>query len=899
MITPPLTWPTLKERIERDDLRGIVRLVSNATDEQRTAVAKEIEAYVRTVPADKWWSRGANPAGGVGLAAIGCLPSAARVAALLCRRGPRDEWNRIPARLFIQVAQARQVPWLGDLAVRLTGKLRTEGRAGEWHFVVALLTESGATPPMSEGFVRGWLEDRHRFRDDRSVANLTARLRDDPFLDLVLPALFEIDRIGSDFAQGGWDNARRTWDDTPVLPATLVALAEEGRLDRKILLDGCVGRFLRGDRPGALRSFILLYEALAPTTEELADRALDYAQLLPAAPAALAGHAQRALRTVDDAGRLELETMLDVSRETLLRREKGLVKTQLGWLDRVARRHPDRVGEVLDVVAVAFGHDALDIQDRALAVVAKHFARLDGPVPAGLLDAAGALGGDLPARAAQLFGMTPSGSTSGAGPDPVPVVPAPAPAAMPPSIASAAELAEEISALLNGGENAVAWERILAGVVSLAAVDRAGLADAMNPLLDRYAGRFTTRSWGHQLRIVWLGEAIRSAISGERREGIFERMVSSVREAWQGRRNRHAGVPDTPNGVLALRIAEISALLHRTSVPFLVATPTSVNGSLAVEVLVDRISRAEADGWQPWPLDLEQALLRLPREVDPEMVTRAGALTSPAGVRLARWLTTGGVPDPVATRVEQRPRASRSPTYWGSDAPARRVVVSLRPDGDPYGRFDLHLFTLPRSEVPTFAPTFADDTWPATLPHHREAIAAWALPGLASLADSDQRGGAEALPLLAECSGPVGSAMSLALVYGLGARHESDRVAAVDALLLLAGSGSSATDGIGRELGDLGVDGTVKLTRVVPGLADAARAGAGAAVWQVISAALPMLLPAAPRGLPDLLALGAQVVPTLGVGEFAGISALAEVAGRSGSSRLVTEARRLHRLLAP
>ncbi|WP_430782459.1 hypothetical protein [Actinoplanes sp. G11-F43] len=96
-------------------------------------------------------------------------------------------------------------------------------------------------------------------------------------------------------------------------------------------------------------------------------------------------------------------------------------------------------------------------------------------------------------------------------------------------------------------------------------------------------------------------------------------------------------------------------------------------------------------------------------------------------------------------------------------------------------------------------------------------------------------------------------------------------------------------------IGDLCADGTLKLSRVLPGLAGAQRAGAGCAVWQVLAAALPVLLPEVPRGLPDLLELA--TVAAAQVGARGNVPGLAQVAGRAGGSRLVREARRLRTVL--
>ncbi|MEU4425358.1 hypothetical protein AB0F81_32460, partial [Actinoplanes sp. NPDC024001] len=78
---------------------------------------------------------------------------------------------------------------------------------------------------------------------------------------------------------------------------------------------------------------------------------------------------------------------------------------------------------------------------------------------------------------------------------------------------------------------------------------------------------------------------------------------------------------------------------------------------------------------------------------------------------------------------------------------------------------------------------------------------------------------------------------------------------------------------------------------VVPALTDAHRAGASAAVWELLTAALPALLAARHRSLPDLLALSTQAAVTIGAtGDIPG---LAGTAARPGGSRLVHEAKRL------
>ncbi|MEE3921543.1 hypothetical protein V2I01_34690 [Micromonospora sp. BRA006-A] len=129
------------------------------------------------------------------------------------------------------------------------------------------------------------------------------------------------------------------------------------------------------------------------------------------------------------------------------------------------------------------------------------------------------------------------------------------------------------------------------------------------------------------------------------------------------------------------------------------------------------------------------------------------------------------------------------------------------------------------------------------------------------------------------------------------ARHEADRVAALDAVLIPAAGGDLDAPATGGHLGALAAGGQVTLTRAVTPLRDAVAAGAPLSVWLLLAAALPPLLaaPTPPQGTPDLLALAAGTAAATGVRIEV---PLADVVARGGGSRLVAEARRLTAALA-
>ncbi|MEU8233813.1 DUF6493 family protein [Actinoplanes sp. NPDC048967] len=903
-----LEWETLDRLTGEGEIDRLAGLLLDAEETQRRAFAKEFEARIKAMTADDWHRPRHDPARGYALIAIACFASAAKTAALLIRPVIREGWGRLPADRFIAIARARQLPWLGDLGTRLAARVRPDDSwTGQWQFPAALLRAADADPPTSEAMVRGWLAELLRFRDERRPNRLVDRLRDSPYLDLFLPALFTIDGLGNALNEGHFAEADGSWQSTPLFPRATAQLVAEGRLDRRQILDATVDRLVRGDRPAALRPFTLLLEALASTNDEVAGHAPDYARLLPDAPSPIATMAQRALRGLDEEGRLELETVLEASRSVLVRKERSLVKAQLVWLERVARREPDRVGEVMEVAAVAFEHPALDVQERALTLVGRHVTGLPPLVVTALAEAAAGLPGAATvfgpaAGTSDQSGLMSAGAISSGAPGSVgspgdpPLAAQVPPAVMPPPIASAAELAEEVVALISE-ESGVRWERVLAGIVTLhAAGQTSDLADVFEPVFDRHPDAFGDQRWNHRPRLVFLGEALWSVIDPKRHGRAWERMVAAVRATREEDPSHGNPLIATPNGVPALRIAELAVEVTRAPVAELFATPTHVNGSLDAEALLDRLVRAESQGRQPWPTDFEQALLRVPRQVDASVRQRARALTSPAGHQFAGWLAGGGLPDPVSTRFEQRSVAS-APDVLLQEIAGRRVMANLRP-ARTAGPLENHLTRLERRPKPNYfgAELTGDVTTLAmVLPHHREIIAAWALPALARLADQDGRGGATLLPTLAECTGLLGPALSLALTYVFGARHEQDRVAGVDAFLALTAIGAPIASAMGTDVGDLCADGTVKLNRVVLALADAHRAGASAAVWEVLVTAIPPLLVHGPRGLPDLLELATQVASAIGVRME--VAELAGAAAKPGSSRLAREARRLQATL--
>ncbi|BCY08077.1 hypothetical protein [Actinoplanes sp. L3-i22] len=122
----------------------------------------------------------------------------------------------------------------------------------------------------------------------------------------------------------------------------------------------------------------------------------------------------------------------------------------------------------------------------------------------------------------------------------------------------------------------------------------------------------------------------------------------------------------------------------------------------------------------------------------------------------------------------------------------------------------------------------------------------------------------------------------------LCAAAEPERVA----FLILAARPTPFAAEVGRDLADLVAHDLVKLGRVAVPLSDAHRAGASRAVWELLLAALPTLIPLRPRGLPGVLELGTRVAVAVGAHDD-----LPELASVRGGARLTAEAKRLRAVL--
>ncbi|WP_329351793.1 DUF6493 family protein [Streptomyces sp. NBC_01261] len=879
---------SLMEAVRAGRTAEAVGLLDGLTDAERRSFLPELKELRKELRKAPWEepSRRAYPA--LHAAGAACETGAAAVATWIAAADMR--WSRSSPALLIHILGDRDTAWLADVTHRLAG--RPASADVPYELMAGLVRLSGCPVPTTDAYVRGWVEHISHLRQLGNT--LLDRLRMDPHLAELVHAVFETEDIGSPLEWSSTEGPN-SWVDA------LAQLTAEGVLDRRRTVDACVARLLRGGTTLDNRVFLRVLKALALTREEERERIADWLALASDAVSVVASHAQSVLGSLVLDGELTPRRLAEMSDAVLFRPEKKLVRAQLVLLGKVLARDASAADEVLPALAQAFGHEDADVQERALKLVERHLKKVGSPEVRGeLAAAADQLIPALRTRAVETLGAAPATAASMVYEEMLP--PAPAPVRLAPAPESAVELAEELGVLLATEGDVTVFERALDGLVRHAHRDRDVLLEALGPVVARrwWAGdapghvqrpddhfsrshhSFGSGSYGLDLLLATLLDKVRTVTL---HEGVQ-----------RGRRGQECGHSALTRAFDA-RLWEVAYRLRAEPLPFLLSTPSWSTGLLEPDELVARLDAYRRLGARVSEADFAQALLRVRRE-DRGAATvaaeRAEALGTAEGTRLARWLTSENPTLPLSRR---RTAGMRVVVELGElldlqeDFPAE-----FRALGKPVTAYGDRWYCYHWTQE-------MQRHWLAILPERRELVAARLVRDVSAAALDDTRGAASVLPLLAESEGVAGQATHLCLAYGLGARHPEDRLAAVDALLVLAARGQLDVDRLGADLGELVRSGAVKPSRLAESVRTGAATGANATIWGILRHTLAALLadldgdakPAHARGLGDLLAVAAECAERSGArGE---LPYLAQTAARSGSSRLVTQARRLRSAL--
>ncbi|MFE7578166.1 DUF6493 family protein [Streptomyces sp. NPDC057521] len=876
---------TLLDAVREGRMDDIRPLLARLDRGGRKAALDELKALRKEARGWSWGER-TRVRKAILVAGAGCHTGAAGCATWLGARDMRD-WVHSPYPWVLEVLGDREPDWLADVARRLAA--RAVESDAEYRLVEELARRAGCPLPLSDGMVRTWAERVDSARWQRGAEKpLIDLLRADARLDVLVPHLLTLPELPSVVAWVDSHSPAGSW------PAALTGLVAEGLLDRAALLDSCTARLLRGGKPTDLRFCLLVVRGLEPTSEEEAARVADWMAMAADGPSPVAGHAQEVLARLDAQGALSVRQLAEVSGAVLFRTEKKLVRAQLIHLGKVLRRDPSAAEELLPVLADVFGHPDTDAQERALKLAARALPAVSPEAREEAARAASLLAPLHREAARAVFGDLLEDEPEAAYEEVLPPPPAPRPLGAPPG--SVAELTEEVTAVLlrsDREEDVPAFERALDGLVRYAHTDREELVGALESAL---AGQWWASEgedeveWRMSRNHDGMSVVVAALLGRVSRRSVHD---GQARRTGEGR-CCHSAL----NGILYARLWEAAAEMWSGRLPYLLATPTWHTGAIDAGELVERLRGYRALGVAAGPVDFAQALLRVRRTDASEAAQQASALGTEEGDRLAEWLRAD---EPVAAVV---PRHVDTDVEVGRDwlrqtvVKARRALLTTRENPLVRQKFPRPFHWLGSAHSPRNQSCYCwiaeSPQWVATLPEDGEALAAWLLPSVASSVH-EERGTTWLLPALAETGGPAAGAIHLALAYGLGARHAEDRLAAVDALLVLAARGRLDTGRLGGELAVLIEQGSVKPNRLAEAARTAAETGAYRTVLSFLVPVLPALLARekAPRGLSDLLAVAAECAERSGPPETGPVPGLAETAARGGTTQLVRQAIRL------
>ncbi|MER6170274.1 DUF6493 family protein [Streptosporangium sp. NPDC001681] len=940
-------WPGVRMAITAGDPALVADAVLALEEAGRREVARELPGHIgvaRKAVAERdrrrgVWTGGEEWIEPMRVAGAGVLGGAAAVATWLYRRDFTRWRQPLDSGPLLRVIAARPPEWQADLAVRLALRLRgsrAQARDDSVPLALELLRRTGAVPPDHDPLTTAWVSQ-------------PPDLEHDPLAEHLVPRLFEAEGVGRALREDNidppsWDPSRRTW-----LGALRSAVAA-GRFAPEPLVGGCLRRFLRGGSATDLRFFARLHEMLAPAPSR--ERTRDYLRLLPAAPGPVA---ELALRQLRGAGELSGEEVNEAVSALLFRPEGKLVRAGLTLLDQAARDAVGDLDELAAALASAFLCESYEVRERTVGLAVKHAGRFTPAGAEAVREAASVLPAELAARLSQAYGVVAAEPEAaddfepGLLPPFEPLAREPFPPALEDLTATYDQVGDGITferwldgfvrdpskrprpgrgrlyerrqwcnleewteALLREAadpgeeppipepERAPEYARHVIGVRIAEGEDErdievdfgrlpaelresiaASLTENGTPL-----GNLEHFTQGPPLEAEILGVSIMSSGHWRDRDEQEDKPRDRLPDP------RHIS---PPHYAMLVRCAEVHAALKAgTLPPYLLATPTLTSGHLDPAELVARLEGYERAGVQALPADLGQALLRLPREVDPQVIDRAGKLTSRAGATLARWLADR--PEPQL-RVDWS-HAGGDYTHdrqKGEHSPRLHPRIRIEPTG--LALIDA-LLSDPRSWTGESDGVYME-SWRLTLPSDREAVAMHLLPHLLNTWDRPGYFHKYVAALFSQ-DGPVGEALALLIAVqltetGMFAWPERGR----RLLLGAAAAGCLPAVECGRQLGLSLRRDVTKMSTVRSMLEECAKQGAHRQVWEIMTGLLPVYLPG-PDERPHAghtQALSFAIDAARWAEARGSVPAVAEVAARKGASGFARTARALHKQL--
>jgi hypothetical protein len=476
----------------------------------------------------------------------------------------------------------RRPPWLSGLAETLMAK-----SVRHWDLCYRLVMTGLCQRPTSENWCLGFLSAGGGWVGFHSpVKSPDQHLSDPVFVERELWRLFEIE--GTSVLS--FMNIDRFSNGRPWATA-LLAHAAEGKIPRARLLDATLDALQRDFVQYRAGWFADLHRDLGPSVAERVERLDRYLALLASRIPPTVSFALDALVEVERAGELPPEVLLAHIAPAVQARAKKTALAALALAERAAAREPRLSRQTATVAAEGLGHDAADVQARAIAVVIRLGDKSDRAFVELVRDRARATAATLRPRLLDWLG------------EPT------APARSEPTAAAARTPTAAAEAPLRRARSLDDAIDLLAG-----AIERFDAADEMEGALDGVARFCGERPPDFALRLKPLTKRA-GAILGAEPGPAFDSYdlrgdLCTLALAWSC--NREVGAAGSGRfmrTLLAGRIREVAVRAAAARPTTLLATPTHRDGWIDPEVLARRALTAVPD-----PLDAIQSLLRIARD---------------------------------------------------------------------------------------------------------------------------------------------------------------------------------------------------------------------------------------------------------------------------------------------
>ena len=396
--------------------------------------------------------------------------------------------------------------------------------------------------------------------------------------------------------------------------ATFIELTADGTLPRDRVLTSALSALNRDFSAYRAGWYSRLYDAHAPTADEVAEHQAQLRTLLRSTIPATVTFAVTKLRQVSKSNALDGSATLTALAPAMVTGPKTTAVSSLKLAEDIAARHPELATGASEVAGAALDHPHADVQKAAGTLLRKLGAEHRLVAAADLLEPS--VQADLLARRPQ---ATEERSTRTAA--------APTVAALAP--VSADDLLDRVAALLEDARDALEVELVLAALASLDDPER------LRPLTKR-AASILKRGPREGVTRLWLrGQLARLVLAGIGSD-LAPRPLPT----------------DPTTAFVAARLDGVEEVLRRMRPPrLLLATPDDALGWLTPNAFVDRL--VAQGGSAPDQHDLVAAMLRLHPEGRAEALTRLedirGIVDSTA--EIARYALGGPPPAPSRTRL--------------------------------------------------------------------------------------------------------------------------------------------------------------------------------------------------------------------------------------------------------